>query len=125
MYELTSGQRLDKLEFPAVRGLEGVKEATVVIPVNPKGPLKNKEVGARLGGVVRGMGGSAGSAGGRRGRGAWVGPVPGRLPSASCHHAGVQRAPSSPAPPGTSHTTSPAFLAHTSSAPLLGPPPPP
>lgn len=44
VYELCSGQRLDKLEFPAVRGLQGVKEATVVIPVNPKGPLKNKEV---------------------------------------------------------------------------------
>jgi hypothetical protein len=43
VYELCSGQKLDKLEFPAVRGLQGVKEATVVIPVNPKGPLKNKE----------------------------------------------------------------------------------
>lgn len=44
MYELCSGEKLDKLEFPAVRGLQGVKEATVVIPVNPDGPLKNKEV---------------------------------------------------------------------------------
>lgn len=44
VYELCSGEKLEKLEFPAVRGLQGVKEATVVIPVNPDGPLKNKEV---------------------------------------------------------------------------------
>lgn len=51
VYELCSGQKLDKLEFPAVRGLQGVKEATVVIPVNPEGPLKNKEVRAKGWGV--------------------------------------------------------------------------
>ncbi len=34
---------LDKVEFTAVRGLEGLREATVVIPPNPTGVLHNED----------------------------------------------------------------------------------
>lgn len=40
--ELASGQPMAKPEYQAVRGLEGIKEATVTIPANPSGPLHNE-----------------------------------------------------------------------------------
>lgn len=42
VYEVASGQKMDRPEYQAVRGLDGVKEATVVIPPNPTGPLRNE-----------------------------------------------------------------------------------
>lgn len=44
MYDLSSGGQLPRLQYSEVRGLEGVKQASVTIPANPGGPLKNAEV---------------------------------------------------------------------------------
>lgn len=39
--EIAGGKLMGKPEYTAVRGFEGLKEATVTIPPNPEGPLKN------------------------------------------------------------------------------------
>ena len=46
VYEVVTGEPLGALPLQEVRGLEGVKEATVPIKPNPQGPLHNAQVGA-------------------------------------------------------------------------------
>lgn len=41
---MASGEQLPRLQLSEVRGLDGVKEASVTIRANPEGPLKNTEV---------------------------------------------------------------------------------
>ncbi len=41
--EVAGGQKMERPVYEAVRGLDGVKEATVTIPANPDGPLHNSE----------------------------------------------------------------------------------
>lgn len=43
VYDLASGEQLPRLQLAEVRGLDGVKEASVTIRANPDGPLKNAE----------------------------------------------------------------------------------
>jgi hypothetical protein len=43
VYDVATGGRLDRVVWEPVRGLEGVKEASVTIPPHPKGPLHNSE----------------------------------------------------------------------------------
>jgi hypothetical protein len=43
VYDLASGEQMPRLVFSEVRGLEGVKEASVTIAANPAGPLSNTE----------------------------------------------------------------------------------
>ena len=40
---MATGGRLDRVVWEPVRGLEGVKEASVTIPPHPEGPLHNSE----------------------------------------------------------------------------------
>ncbi len=44
VYEVVTGEPLAALPLEEVRGLEGVKEATVTIKPNPEGPLHNLQV---------------------------------------------------------------------------------
>lgn len=44
VYDMASGEQLPRLQLSEVRGLDGVKEASVTIRANPEGPLKNTEV---------------------------------------------------------------------------------
>jgi iron-only hydrogenase group A len=41
--EVAGGEKMETPVYEAVRGLDGVREATVTIPANPDGPLHNKE----------------------------------------------------------------------------------
>ncbi|KAG7666757.1 putative NADP-reducing hydrogenase subunit HndD [Nannochloris sp. 'desiccata'] len=41
--EVAGGEKMEKPVYEAVRGLDGVREATVTIPANPDGPLHNTE----------------------------------------------------------------------------------
>jgi len=41
--EVAGGERMERPVYEAVRGLDGVREATVTIPANPNGPLHNAE----------------------------------------------------------------------------------
>lgn len=41
--EVAGGERMERPVYEAVRGLDGVKEASVTIPANPNGPLHNAE----------------------------------------------------------------------------------
>jgi len=41
--EIAGGEHMDRLEYTAVRGFDGIKEAMVTIPANPNGPLHNAE----------------------------------------------------------------------------------
>ena len=41
--EVAGGERMERPVYEAVRGLDGVKEASVTIPANPNGPLHNTE----------------------------------------------------------------------------------
>ena len=41
--EVAGGQKMERPVFEAVRGLDGVKEASVTIPANPQGPLHNTD----------------------------------------------------------------------------------
>ncbi|GAB4820393.1 hypothetical protein N2152v2_007439 [Parachlorella kessleri] len=43
VYDLASGEQMPRLVFSEVRGLDGVKEASVTIQPNPSGPLQNSE----------------------------------------------------------------------------------
>jgi hypothetical protein len=77
VYDVATGGRLDRVVWEPVRGLEGVKEASVTIPPHPEGPLHNSEpvtvniaVANGLGERGRGPARSSG-AGGRVG--AWSG----------------------------------------------------
>lgn len=51
-----SAKKPNRIEFTEVRGLEGIKEATIVIPANPDGPLKNKEAFELRVAVANGLG---------------------------------------------------------------------
>ena len=44
MYEVATGERLPRLGFEDVRGLEGVREAAITIAPHPEGPLHNAQV---------------------------------------------------------------------------------
>lgn len=44
VYELVSGRPMEPPKYEPLRGVEGLKEATVVIPANAQGPLHNAEV---------------------------------------------------------------------------------
>ena len=44
VYDLATGEQLPRLRFSEVRGLEGVKEASVTISPHPEGPLHNAQV---------------------------------------------------------------------------------
>ncbi len=41
--EVAGGEKMEKPVYEAVRGLDGVREATVTIPANPNGPLHNAQ----------------------------------------------------------------------------------
>lgn len=43
VYDVATGEKLDRLDWEPVRGLDGTKEASVVIKPHPEGPLHNKE----------------------------------------------------------------------------------
>jgi hypothetical protein len=61
VYELVSGQPMGRLVFEEARGLEGLKEATVTIPVSAESPFKALEPQPGAGvtlhiGVANGLG---------------------------------------------------------------------
>lgn len=43
VYDVVTGERLDRLNWDPVRGLEGTKEASITIAPHPEGPLHNTE----------------------------------------------------------------------------------
>ncbi|GAB4814569.1 hypothetical protein N2152v2_001615 [Parachlorella kessleri] len=43
VYEVATGNKMERLPLQEVRGLEGIREATVTITPHPEGPLHNKE----------------------------------------------------------------------------------
>eukprot|EP00887_Chlorella_sp_A99_P003165 scaffold9.g3165.t1 len=43
VYDVVTGEKLEKLQFTEVRGLDGVKEASITISPHPESPLHNTE----------------------------------------------------------------------------------
>lgn len=54
--EVAGGKKMETPVYEAVRGLDGVREATVTIPANPNGPLHNAEPVAVHVAVANGLG---------------------------------------------------------------------
>lgn len=57
VYDVVTGERLDRLNWDPVRGLEGTKEASITIAPHPEGPLHNTEPVTVNIAVANGLGG--------------------------------------------------------------------
>lgn len=63
VYDLATGEKMERVEWHPVRGLDGTKEASITIKPHPEGPLHNKDAVTVNIAVANGLGACQGCVG--------------------------------------------------------------